>query len=141
MFRYVSRSDTIKPEDIGTVYNLIEQAVEATDFEGKSTDEIFGEIYTRFRTEISLYGGRHDTLRFLRHGLKTLDRASAGKELNAIINELYNDKLNRTNSLEDLELMTVIMHDCLEDAKNIDKQSNEVMLTLKQISEDLDGEK
>jgi hypothetical protein len=130
----------IPKEDIGKVYDLVAKAVAETDIEGKTTDKIFGEIYTRFRAEVSIWE-RHPRLRklFLCR-LKHLNFTKAGKQLNEIINELCQEKMKRDTSVEDLELCAVIMRNCLSDAKGISDESARVMSTLEQISDDLNGE-
>ncbi|KKL98447.1 hypothetical protein LCGC14_1824310 [marine sediment metagenome] len=131
---------TIPKEYAGVVYNFVEKAVAETDTKGKTTDEVFGEIYTRFRTEVSVWE-RHPKLKelFLCR-LKYLDCTEAGKELNKIINKMCQEKIKKDTYIENLELCAVVMRDCLSDAKRISDESAKVISTLEKIGDDLNGE-
>lgn len=134
-----SKEKTISTEDINIVYNLVEKAVADTDTRGKTTDEIFGEVYTRFRTEISIWE-RHSRLKKLfLCKLRYLNFTKAGEQLNDIINELCLKKMKEDSSIENLELCAIIMHNCLSEAKGISDESANVMSTLEKIGNDLNG--
>lgn len=130
----------IPSSQLTKIYGIIEQAIQNTDPDGKTTDQIFGEIFTRFRSDISIYGA-HETLKPLFSGrLKHLNGTAVGNELNEIICELYAEHVANEESIMDLELCAIIMDDCLLDAKDVTRESTKVLTTLDQISDDLNGE-
>jgi hypothetical protein len=133
--RYYNIKDVIHQKDIGTVYSIIEHILSEMSLDGKSTNEIFGEIYTRFRTEISIYE-RHNSLRFLQKGLRSLNGTAAGGQLNKIINDVYKSKVNDI-TFDNLEYRSAIMQSCILDAKNLCEESVKVKSTLKQIEQNL----
>jgi len=137
--RLVDKRWKLTPEQVSVVYRLIENAVLATDPSGKSTDEVFGEIFTRFRTDIALYGQHESMKRLFCTRLKALNGTDIGDQLNDIINEIYQEKVINQNTFLDLELCTTVMDDCLREAKEVGKESVEVMSNLNKIDEQLDG--
>ena len=140
--RVCFQREEIPGDQISKVYSLVERAIQNTDIDGKTTNEIFGEIYTKFRTEAVPYGAAGDPLRkFFAGRLKALNGTPAGDKLNEIINELYNEHVKNKDSLLDLELCTIIMNDCVQDAKAIGIESEKVINSLEQIDYDLCGGK
>lgn len=128
----------IPKEHLGTIYKLVRQAIDETNPCGKSTDEIFGEIYTRLRTSVMMYG--HDDLKRLFAGrIKKLNGSEVGDQINQIINELYAPKKQNEHSIINLELCTAIMQSCLKEARDIDTQSQRVMSRLSEIDHTLNG--
>jgi len=124
-------------ENICMLYDAITQAVVATDPTGKSNNEIFGEIYTRFRSHIVT----EDSLRFLSYGLKKLDRSYEGHAefINKLINEVY--KKRKRTEKANLEVALTAMNDCVNRLKVVNSESVEVMSHLNKIENDLeDGE-
>jgi hypothetical protein len=138
--KFIDKKGTITKEDFSMVYGLIEKAVDRTNLEGKTTDEIFGEIYTKFRTEVAVWERYRSLKKFFVCRLKDLNCTEAGKQLSEIINELCQEKIKRNAAIESLELCTIIMHDCLSDANVISDESAKVMSTLEKIGNDLNGE-
>lgn len=131
------------PEDqLSSVYILVEKAIQETKPDGKTTDQIFGEIYTKFRTSVGYFNaGTFESLKPLFRGqLKLLNGTAVGNELNEIICELYAEHVANEESIMDLELCAIIMDDCLLDAKDVTRESAKVLTTLDQISDDLNGE-
>jgi len=123
-------------ENICLLYDAVTKAIEDTDITGKSNNQIFGEIYTRFRS----YVVPEESLRFLSYGLKQLDRSYEGHAefINKLINEVY-EKRKRTEKAN-LEIAVVAMDDCLNRLKIVNEESVEVMLHLNKIEEGLDGD-
>lgn len=129
----------IPKEHLETIYKLVRQAIDETNPCGKSADEIFGEIYTRFRASVMMYGQHDDLKRFFAGRIKTLNGSEAGDQINQIINELYAPKKQNEHSIINLELCTAIMQNCLKEAKDIDTQSQRVMSSLSEIDHTLNG--
>lgn len=141
-YRFNKLMPCLPPEKLDLICNIVEIAVDRTDFDGKSTSEIFGEIYTRFRNEISIYGSQYKEIANLKRGLKVLNfRGGAGEEFSLIIDKIYRAKLKDRNSIkfEDLELSSIIMNNCLLDIKKISEEAESVVLNLNKISDDLNG--
>jgi len=143
----MSRRKRVDPKQIltsdeaSTVYKMVEDAIKATDPSGKSTDEVFGEIFTRFRTDVAIYGAHESLKKLFCARLKSLNGTEAGRALNEMINEIYQEQVENEDTFLDLELCTTVMDDCLQEAKQVSKQSEAVMSNLKQIDEQLDGGK
>lgn len=135
-----ARSCAISGEHLDVVYKYVEDAVENTNTDGKSTDEIFGEIFTRFRTEVALYGRDAKLQQLFRTKLKRLDWTSVGQQLNDIINELYLDRLEDTIDISGLKLSECIVQDCVEEAKTINTQAGTAVSELEKIHQELNGE-
>lgn len=135
-----SKNKKLSSDDLATVYSLVEDAVNATDLSGKSTDEIFGEIYTRFRTEAK-YSNRYPELNLICKGkLKNLDWTEAGKQMGDIIKELYVERVANDPCMLDLELCHIIAQSCVSDAKQVIEQSETVISNLEKIDQKLNGE-
>lgn len=135
--RQVIRNTPLSGEEIETLYDIVSQAVRATDFRDKSTDQIFGEIFTRFRTEIGIYG-RHDNLKIFCCDLKGLNSYSSyAKILNSIIEELYLEKLETSEyNIDDIELSAIAMESCLSDVKLFNEASSIVVSNLDKINKE-----
>jgi len=137
--RMATHDRLLTPEENNTVYKMIEAAVDATDTSGKSTDQIYGEIFTRFRTDVAIYGAHESLKQLFCLRLKSLNGTQAGKILNDMINETYQKKAENDETFLDLEICTTVIEDCLLEAKQVSEQSEKVISNLKQIDKQLDG--
>jgi hypothetical protein len=132
----ISRNTPLDGKEIETLYDIVSAAVKTTDFKNKSTDEIFGEIFTRFRSEIAIYG-RHDNFRVFQRRLKDLDTSTEyAKILNSIINELYLDKFSKECGVDDVELSAIAMESCLSELKDVNNESKLVATNLDKINKE-----
>lgn len=130
--------DKIPDQYLDIVYEMVQEAIDNTDPIGKTTDQIFGEIFTRIRTEFSVYNRHPEIKKIFPHRLKYLGQTGSGKQLNSIINELYENKNN--DIVKNLELCTIMMNNCVSNAKDVNNASESIFSTLEQIDEDLHGE-
>ena len=127
-------------------YKIVEQAVEQTDFDGKTTDQIFGEIYTRVRTEVAFCKNPETAKAFkvFTSSLKDLNRRHGNdyetKTLNNAINHFYERKLEKYLDTSNLEIFQCAMESCLREAEGINRVSDVVVNKLIGIHNQLQGD-
>jgi len=115
-----------------------EQAVSVVNITDKTTNQIFGELYTRVRTLCS-FSQDPELMCFVRGRIKNLNYTDIGKRLNLIIREAYYNKYDN-NTTTELELCMIFMRNCIEEAKTINKESETILSNFSKLDEDLRGE-
>ena len=123
-FRDIDRELTHKENSF--ICKLIKSAIDATDSTGKTTNQIFGEIYTRFRADISMQNEHSILKKLFRSRLKALNGTEVGDAFNDIVNEIYQNKNKNQEAFLDLELCTVVAESCLNDAKLINEKARNI---------------
>ncbi len=121
------------------MYGLVADAVNKTNFQNKSANQIFGEIYTRVRSEVfwkDTYP-HNDKSSIFRLRLKKLScQSEKVKALNDLIKKLYLEKLNNEPNTINMELGVVAMECCLSELKDINNQSEVVSATLNKLEQE-----
>lgn len=132
-------------EELQALYSAVEDSVNSMSLEGKSSREIYGEIFTRVRTALKYTPQGWELYdKYFANTLKGLDRRgrffSPAQVLDEAINYFYDRKVMEEIDTFDLELSSMAMEACIKDAQDINAKSESIATELIKIDRQLQGE-
>lgn len=135
------RESELTTDEASEIKSFVGKIVNQISTDNKTSNEIFGEIYTKLRSEVLTTDRHPELLSKFPQQLRILGCCQSGIQINKIINQVYEQRTKSEIDLTDLEICLLAMNENLDSIKKINNRSGTVVTNLNRIDNDLNGEK